>query len=107
MTLAATEPGDSGRDSAVINRGHRRRKKRKRNSNRKKGLARLQVVQNSAARQQTRSNRGTHITIFKAVTLAAFRALHGKVPFYVTDLIQPYSSSCNLSSSNQKLLVVS
>ena len=86
----------------------------------KKELACLQVVQNSAVRLQTRSNRRTHITLvlkslhwlpvsfrihFKILVLT-FRALHGQAPPCIDDLIQPYTSSRSLRLSTQNLLTV-
>lgn len=70
-------------------------------------LTRLQLVQNSAARLLTRTNRRQHITpILKSlhwlpikyridfkIHILTFRALHGQVPPYISDLIQPYSSA--------------
>uniref|UniRef100_A0A672ZSA2 Reverse transcriptase domain-containing protein n=1 Tax=Sphaeramia orbicularis TaxID=375764 RepID=A0A672ZSA2_9TELE len=86
----------------------------------KKELARLQFVQNSAARLLTRTNRRTHITpILKSlhwlpvlyrlhfkILVLTFRALHGQAPAYIASLIQPYSSTRSLRSSGQHLLMV-
>ena len=86
----------------------------------KKELSRLQLVQNSAARILTRSNRRTHITpILKAlhwlpvssrinfkILVLTFRALHGQAPSYISDLIQPYTPARNLRSVDQNLLMV-
>lgn len=83
-------------------------------------LTRLQLVQNSAARLLTRTNRRQHITLilkslhwlpikyridFKILILT-FRALHGQAPPYIADLIQPYSSARSLRSAGQNLLMV-
>uniref|UniRef100_A0A672YQT0 Reverse transcriptase domain-containing protein n=1 Tax=Sphaeramia orbicularis TaxID=375764 RepID=A0A672YQT0_9TELE len=78
----------------------------------KKELARLQFVQNSAARLLTRTNRRTHITpILKSlhwlpvlyrlhfkILVLTFRALHGQAPACIASLIQPYSSTRSLRS---------
>lgn len=86
----------------------------------KKGLARLQVVQNSAARLLTRTDRRAHISpILKAlhwlpvtyrvnfkILVLTFRALHGQAPDYIKGLIQPYASNRSLRSSTQNLLMV-
>jgi len=86
----------------------------------KKELGRLQIVQNSAARLLTRTNRTAHVTPllkslhwlpvasrikFKILVLT-FRALHGQAPGYMTGLIQPYTSVRSLRSSGQNLLMV-
>lgn len=86
----------------------------------KKELSRLQLVQNSAARILTRSNRRTHISpILKAlhwlpvssrinfkILVLTFRALHGQAPPYISDLIQPYTPARALRSVDQNLLMV-
>uniref|UniRef100_A0A8C5HZV2 Reverse transcriptase domain-containing protein n=1 Tax=Gouania willdenowi TaxID=441366 RepID=A0A8C5HZV2_GOUWI len=86
----------------------------------KKDLARLQVVQNSAARLLTRTCRRAHITpILKTlhwlpviyrmnfkILVLTFRALHGQAPEYIEGLIQPYVSNRSLRSSSQNLLMV-
>uniref|UniRef100_A0A3Q2GIX4 Reverse transcriptase domain-containing protein n=1 Tax=Cyprinodon variegatus TaxID=28743 RepID=A0A3Q2GIX4_CYPVA len=86
----------------------------------KKELGRLQIVQNSAARLLTRTNRTAHVNPllkslhwlrvasrinFKILVLT-FRALHGQAPGYMTGLIQPYTSVRSLRSSGQNLLMV-
>jgi len=86
----------------------------------KKELSWLQLVQNSAARIPTRTNRRTHISPilkelhwvpasyrikFKILVLV-FRALHGQAPFYISDLIQPYILVRALRSVDQNLLKV-
>ena len=86
----------------------------------KKELSRLQLVQNSAARILTCSNRRTHISpILKAlhwlpvsfrtnfkILVLTFRALHDQAPSYLSDLIQPYTPARALRSVEQKLLMV-
>lgn len=86
----------------------------------KKELSRLQLVQNSAARILTRSNRRTHISpILKAlhwlpvssrinfkILVLTFRAIHGQAPPYISDLIQPYTPARALRSVDQNLLMV-
>ena len=86
----------------------------------KKELSRLQLVQNSAARVLTRTNRRTHITpILKAlhwlpvssrinfkILVLTFRALHGQAPPYISDLIQPYTPTRALRSVDQNLLTL-
>ncbi|XP_039901842.1 uncharacterized protein LOC120742540 [Simochromis diagramma] len=85
-----------------------------------KGLARLQVVQNSAARLLTRSNKGAHMTpVLKSlhwlpirfrfhfkILVLTFRALQRQAPPYIADLIHTHTSTRNLRSANQNLLVV-
>ncbi len=84
----------------------------------KNELARLQVVQNSAARLLTRTSSRSHITpvlkslhwlgnfqIHFKILVLTFRALHGQAPPYIADLIQPYTSSRSLRSWGQGLLV--
>ena len=86
----------------------------------KKALARLQSVQNAAARLLTSTGRRAHITpVLKSlhwlpvayrfhfkILVLTFRALHGQAPFYIVDLITPYSSARSLRSSGQNLLMV-
>ena len=86
----------------------------------KKELSRLQLVQNSAARILTRTNRRSHITpILKTlhwlpvsvrvnfkILVLTFRALHGQAPPYISDLIQPYTPARVLRSVDQNLLMV-
>uniref|UniRef100_A0A672G1H3 Reverse transcriptase domain-containing protein n=1 Tax=Salarias fasciatus TaxID=181472 RepID=A0A672G1H3_SALFA len=86
----------------------------------KKELSRLQLVQNSAARILTRTNRWTRISPilkelhwlpvsyrvnFKILVLT-FRALHDQAPSYIRDLLQPYSPVRALRSADQNLLKV-
>ena len=59
-----------------------------------KELSRLQLVQNSAAR------------ILILILVLTFRALHGQVPPYISDLIQPYILPRALRSVDQNLLMV-
>jgi len=85
-----------------------------------KELSRLQLVQNSAARILTRTNRRSHISPilkelhwlpvsyrinFKILVLV-FRALHGQAPPYISDLIQRYAPVRALRSVDQTLLTV-
>ena len=86
----------------------------------KKELTRLQYVQNSAARLLTSTNRKSHITpVLKSlhwlpivyrvqfkILVLTFWALHGQAPFYITELIKPYSPARSLRSSEQNLLMV-
>ena len=86
----------------------------------KEELSRLQLVQNSAARILTHSNRWTHISpILKAlhwlpvsswinfkILVLTFRALHGQAPPYICALIQPYTPAWALRSVDQNLLMV-
>lgn len=86
----------------------------------KKELSRLQLVQNSAARILTRTNRRSHISPilkelhwlpvsyrinFKILVLT-FRALHGQAPSYIGDLLLPYTPARALRSADQNLLMV-
>ena len=80
----------------------------------------LQRVQNTAARLVTSTPRSDHITpvlhnlhwlpvshrIRFKILLLVFKALHGMAPLYITDLLNPYTPSRSLRSSNQHLLVV-
>jgi hypothetical protein len=85
-----------------------------------KELSRLQLIQNSAARILTRTNRRSHISPilkelhwlpvsyrinFKILVLV-FRALHGQAPSYISDLIQRYTPVRALRSVDQNLLTV-
>ena len=84
----------------------------------KKELDRLQVIQNSAARLLTHTNRRTHITpvlaalhwlplqfrIHFKILVLTFRVLHGQAPSYLSDLIQFYTPTRSLRSSDQRLL---
>ncbi|KAF7644634.1 hypothetical protein LDENG_00218660 [Lucifuga dentata] len=76
------------------------------------------MIQNTAAQLLTRSNSRTHITHilsplhwlpinfrfhFKILVLT-FRALHSEAPQYITDLLQPHTTSRPLRSSGHRLL---
>ncbi len=83
-------------------------------------LSRLQIVQNAAARLLTGSRKQDHITpilsslhwlpvryrIDLKILLFVFKSLNGLAPCYISDLLQPYSPSRSLRSSDQKLLIV-
>ena len=81
-------------------------------------IAKLQRVQNSAARLVTRSKKHEHITpilknlhwlsiqqriIFK-IALITFKALNCMAPLYITDLLSDYHPSRSLRSASQSLL---
>uniref|UniRef100_A0A3P9J789 Reverse transcriptase domain-containing protein n=1 Tax=Oryzias latipes TaxID=8090 RepID=A0A3P9J789_ORYLA len=83
-------------------------------------LNRLQLVQNTAARLLTGSDKRAHITPilsslhwlpikwridFKILVLT-YRALNGQTPKYLSDLLCPYASSRALRSSDQNLLKI-
>lgn len=83
-------------------------------------IAKLQSIQNWAARIVTRTRMIQHITpvlktlhwlpieqriIFKVLTLT-FRALQGHAPAYLQDLVVPYTPSRKLRSSDSGLLAV-
>ena len=84
----------------------------------KSSIARLQLIQNAAARLLTRSRRSCHITpvlaalhwlpvafrIHFKVLVTTFRALHGQAPAYLTDLVKWYDPTRTLRSANQGLL---
>lgn len=86
----------------------------------KSSVDQLQLVQNAAARLLTRSKKSCHITPILAslhwlpvhlrihfkVLVFTHRALHGLTPAYISDLLQPYSASRSLRSSDQVLLAV-
>ena len=86
----------------------------------KNQLYRLQTVQNSAARLLMHINKRAHITPVLAalhwlpvqyriqfkILVITFRALHGQVPFYISDLIQLHTPTRSLRSLGQMLLVV-
>ena len=83
-------------------------------------VARLQRMQNVAARVVTRTSRTDHITpVLKSLhwlpvqyriqyklLLLTFKALHGLVPSYLSDLLKPYLPSRQLRSASQHLLTV-
>ncbi|XP_016087113.1 WD repeat-containing protein 26-like [Sinocyclocheilus grahami] len=78
-------------------------------------IARLQIVQNDAARLLTRAKKTNHITPILAslnwlpvhfriqfkILLFVFKALNGQAPSYLTDLLTPLSSSRSLRSSDR------
>lgn len=80
----------------------------------KKELNRLQVVQNSAVRSLSLTNKRAHITlILKCIhwlpeySLKSWSwpwALHRQAPSHLSDLIQPYTPSWRLRSSGQTVL---
>uniref|UniRef100_A0A3B3HT18 Reverse transcriptase domain-containing protein n=1 Tax=Oryzias latipes TaxID=8090 RepID=A0A3B3HT18_ORYLA len=84
-------------------------------------LARLQLVQNAAARLLTGTRKQEHITPILAslhwlpvrlridfkILLFVFKCLHGLAPKYLSDLIQVYNPPRSLRSTNQTQLVVS
>ena len=81
-------------------------------------LKKLQYVQNSAARLIYLSKKFDHVTpllislhwlpieqrINFKILLITYKALNGKAPKYISDLLSPYSPGRNLRSANQKLL---
>ena len=83
-------------------------------------IARLQLVQNAAARLLTNSRKYDHITPILAslhwlpvhfrihfkVILFVFKALNGLAPLYLAELIQPYIPNRSLRSADQQLLAV-
>ncbi|XP_061735347.1 discoidin, CUB and LCCL domain-containing protein 2 isoform X1 [Nerophis ophidion] len=83
-------------------------------------LARLQLVQNSAARLLTQTRRREHITPILAslhwlpvrypinfkLLLFAFKCLNNLAPTYLSDLLQPYCPTRSLRSADQLLLTV-
>nr|XP_054752548.1 uncharacterized protein LOC129258279 [Lytechinus pictus] len=85
-----------------------------------KDIAKLQRIQNSAARLVSRSKKHNHITpILKElhwlpiksrirfkVLLITFNAVHGFAPQYISELVSPYTPSRTLRSSTQLLIQV-
>ncbi len=83
-------------------------------------IARLQIVQNAAARLLTRAKKTEHVTPILAslhwlpvhfrielkMLLFVFKALNGQAPSYLTDLLTPLSSSRSLTSSDRAFLAV-
>nr|XP_061839065.1 uncharacterized protein LOC133621161 isoform X1 [Nerophis lumbriciformis]XP_061839075.1 uncharacterized protein LOC133621161 isoform X1 [Nerophis lumbriciformis] len=83
-------------------------------------LARLQLVQNSAARLLTQTRRREHITPILAslhwlpvryrihfkLLLFVFKCLNNLAPTYLSDLLQPYCPTRSLRSADQLLLTV-
>ena len=83
-------------------------------------IARLQLVQNAAARLLTNTKKYEHITPILAslhwlpihfrihfkILLFAFKALNGLAPLYLSELLHPYTPSRSLRSADQLLLTV-
>ena len=83
-------------------------------------LSRLQLVQNTAARILTNTNRRAHITPVLAslhwlpikaridfkILLITYKALHGLAPLYIVELLPPKPNARSLRSSNKGLLEV-
>lgn len=81
-------------------------------------IAKLQKVQNVAARIVTRTKKYDHITpvltelhwlpiplrIMYKLVLLTYKSLNGEGPMYLKDLLSPYTPSVNLRSSKQDLL---
>ncbi len=85
----------------------------------KKCIARLQYVQNSAARVLTSTRCSAHITpllvdlhwllascIHLKLLLLTFKALNGFAPPYLADLLHPYCPACSLRSSELGFLSI-
>ena len=82
-------------------------------------LAKLQRIQNSAARLVTRCSPDSHITpilhdlhwlpvklrIDYKVILLTYKCIHGIAPSYLSDLVQNYTPARRLRSSSKSLLV--
>ena len=81
-------------------------------------ISRLQSIQNTAARVVTRSSKFDHITpvlkqlhwlpvryriVFK-ILLLVYKALNGRAPSYISDLLKYHTSERKLRSSSQHLL---
>ena len=78
-------------------------------------IARLQLVQNAAARLLTRTRKYEHISPILAslhwlpvdfiihfkTLLFAFKALHGLAPPYLSELLHPYTPSRSLRSADE------
>lgn len=87
----------------------------------KSSLARLQLVQNAAARLLTGTRKFAHISpilqslhwlpvrfrIDFKILLFVFKCLNGLAPQYLSDLLVPYTPSRSLRSTGQALLLVS
>jgi len=83
-------------------------------------IRKLQLVQNAAARLLTGSSRYNHITpileelhwlpihfrIEYKLVLLVFKALHGKAPQYIANLIKPQKNVRSLRSSSKGLLEI-
>ena len=81
-------------------------------------IARLQLVQNAAARLLTNTRKYDHITpilaslhwlpvrfrIHLKILLFAFKALNGLAPPYLSELLKPYTPSRSLRSADQRFL---
>ena len=81
-------------------------------------ISRLQLVQNTAARILTNTNRRAHITPVLAslhwlpiksridfkILLTTFKALHGLAPLYISELLSPKENTRSLRSSDKGLL---
>ena len=81
-------------------------------------LAKLQRVQNAAARLVTKCNKREHMTpvlkdlhwlpvqqrIWYKIALLTFKALHGMAPTYICDLVKEHKPRRSLRSSSQQLL---
>ena len=82
-------------------------------------IARLQRIQNSAARLVTRTRSSEHITpvlrklhwlpvkyrIMYKILILTYKCIHGAAPIYLQELIQEYKPCRNLRSSSQFNLV--
>ena len=85
-----------------------------------KDIAKLQRIQNSAARLVSHCNKYEHITpVLKSlhwlpiryrieykILLLTFKCIHGQAPQYLSELIIPYVPTRPLRSASQNLLVV-
>lgn len=83
-------------------------------------LAKLQRLQNTAARLVTKTKKSEHITfvlrqlhwlpirsrINYKVLLLTYKALHGMAPDYIYNLLQPYRPTRSLRSSSQNMLSI-
>ncbi len=83
-------------------------------------IARLQYIQNSATRILTHTKRSAHITPILAdlhwlpvasrikfkIILLIFKALNGLAPYYLCNLLLPYSPPRSLRSTDSHLLAV-
>ncbi len=83
-------------------------------------IARLQLVQNAAARMLMKAKKSDHITpllsslgwlpvhyrIQYKVLIYVFKALHGTAPEYLVELIKPFNAKVSLRSSNKLLLTI-
>ena len=86
----------------------------------KSDISKLQCVQNSAARLITGGRKydyvtpmlkhlhwlPVHLRIQFKVLLLVYKTLHGMAPDYLSNMLSPARSVCNLRSSNQCLLAV-